>query len=159
MSPKTKRATKPRPAPRKFKATPENEFVAVVDVRGRPTKYIPEYGPALVEFCRAGGFIEGFADSICVHVDTLIHWSKIYPDFSRFYKLARQAQKSVLMKIALAGTTGKFQKFSPGPLIFLLKACHGMRDDGLDSVEDTDMDFDFGDEATVVEPKPEEPAE
>lgn len=149
MSPKIKRAAKPQKALPKFKD--DTEFI--VNLRGRPTKYRTEYGPMLVEYCRGGGFIEGFADSICVHHDTILHWSKIYPDFSRFYRLAKQAQKAVLMKLAIAGATGRFAKFNAPSVIFLMKAIHGMRDDGLDGAEDSDMDFDFGDEAVTVEPK------
>lgn len=59
---------------------------------GRPSKYKPEYADMMINHMKAGGFFEGFAMSIDVHMDTLLDWTTKFPEFSDAYKKAKQAQ-------------------------------------------------------------------
>lgn len=109
---------------------------------GRPTGYRPEYCEEIVRFCEAGGFVEGFACKIGVHLDTLKEWAKVHKEFSSAYKRAKQGNKNFLLRAMEGNAVGKL-KGSAVAGIFLLKACHGMRDDAVTDDEDTDMEFDF----------------
>lgn len=98
---------------------------------GRPTKYDSKYCDDLLEFfsvepnrevevhttdrrsgreyvdhvLRANDLptFERFAHNIGVHVDTLIEWSKRYPEFSEAYKRSKQLQKDIIITNAMQG--------------------------------------------------------
>lgn len=101
----------------------------------------------LVDHCRRGGFLEAFADHIGVHDDTMREWCKHHVEWKRAYAMAKQAHKAFLMRALTAGLTGRIRGFNAASGIFLLKACHGMREDGPEAGEDTELEFDFSSES------------
>lgn len=92
----------------------------------RPSSYIPEYADQLLEYfdIEAGHDVEvenskgimqsvrhaadfptlaAFACKIGVHRETLLEWSKIYPEFSDAYKMAKEHQERILVQNGLKG--------------------------------------------------------
>lgn len=107
---------------------------------GRPTKYKPEYCAEIIRYFNrepyqiegtgkneqgedVGGkrvandlpFFSGFATKIGVCVDTLIEWTKVYPDFSEAYKKAKEMQEQIWATNSLYGL------YNPAFTIFLGK--------------------------------------
>lgn len=84
---------------------------------GRPTKYKPEYCQQIVDYFSNGlnANIDGqkivkdfpqfalFAHSIGVNGDTLVEWSKVYPEFSAAYKKSKELQEAFLLSSGLNG--------------------------------------------------------
>jgi hypothetical protein len=93
---------------------------------GRPTDYLPEYADQLREYfdIEAGRDVEvenskgemqavrhaadfptlaEFACKIGVHRETLLEWSKKYPEFSDAYKSAKDHQERILVQNGLKG--------------------------------------------------------
>lgn len=115
---------------------------------GRPSLYDPKYCGELVAFFSVETYrtitetVEGknwsketvkevpndlptfekFAHSIGVHVDTLIEWTKIHPEFSESYKNAKQLQKDFLIQNGLRGL------YPAAAFCFVAKNCTDMRD-------------------------------
>lgn len=117
---------------------------------GRPTKYKPEYCTAIVEFFdgprtqeRVKSITTGkneyertdyetvpmplptfakFARSIGVNGDTIVEWTKHYPEFSAAYNAAKDLQKEFLVDNGLAG------HYPPASFIFTAKNITDMRD-------------------------------
>jgi hypothetical protein len=153
IRPATKRRNKRR------KCKPEFEFPAPPLAPGERVKrgpisyYREQYCGLLVEHCRNGGFIEGFADKIDVHVDTLYEWGKKHSEFKTALACAKQGNRVKLLQIAMAGMMGRISNYNASTCIFLLKAVHGFREDGPDALLDKELDFDFGDESVIGEPE------
>ncbi len=108
--------------------------------RGRPSKYKPEFCKAIVKFFdieptrevpvttvykngteresteeRANHlpFFSNFAHSIGVNDDTIVKWSKKYPDFNAAYTRAKALQKQHLITCGLLGLYNPvFAKFT-----------------------------------------------
>lgn len=108
---------------------------------GRPTTYKPEYCEQIVEFCKKGGFLAEFAVEIGVHTDTLHEWKKVHKEFSEYYKRAKEANKVFLMKLCREGGRGKVYGFQGSPIMFLLKAVHGLNEFGPQEQDDTELLF------------------
>lgn len=94
---------------------------------GRPTKYKRRYCRELVKYFDVEYFVkrkitkfikdipveievdvpnriplfEGFARSIAIDVDTIVNWTKTYPDFFGAYKYAKGLQKEMIAYLAL----------------------------------------------------------
>lgn len=118
--------------------------------RGRPSKYSPEYPEKLwhfftqnepysvvdIEHYKNGEVawkdkkvipnvfptFERFATNIGVHVDTMIEWCKIHPDFSEVYTRCKAIQKDWLI------TNGLIGAYNPLFTTFVAKNITDMRD-------------------------------
>lgn len=110
---------------------------------GRPTDYRAEFGPMLIEHARKpGGTLQAFAAAIGQHRDTLLEWSREYPDFKHCYKLAKEIQECVLFNLGVQGMMGAIPFFNAGSWIFAMKARFGLHEDGpRDQEDDNDMEF------------------
>lgn len=60
---------------------------------GRPTDYRPEYCEQIVEFMKDGKSFVGFSASIGTHIDTILEWAKVHPEFSLAKKAAGAASE------------------------------------------------------------------
>lgn len=125
---------------------------------GRPTDYKPEYVEALIEYfseppykevmkkivTKDGDVVEvpeyeatdfkslaGFAVSIGVHRETLLNWTKQYPDFFDAYKRAKEYQENFLL------INGNKELIHPAFSIFTAKNIIGYRDRQPDEVDKT----------------------
>ena len=58
---------------------------------GRPSSYDPAYCEEMVEYCRDGKSITGFAGKIGVSRDCLTKWGQQYPEFLLAIKAAKSA--------------------------------------------------------------------
>jgi hypothetical protein len=65
---------------------------------------------------------ERFARQIAVNGDTIVEWSKVYPEFSAAYNTAKELQKEFLIDNGLAGL------YPPASFIFTAKNITNMRD-------------------------------
>lgn len=102
-------------------------------LRGRPSKYKPEYCEMMIAHTKAGGFFEGFAMSIDVTKETLLDWTTTYPDFSDAYKKASQAQLEHFQKLGYGLATGQV-KGQVAAWCFMMKNMFKWRD-----VQEIDM--------------------
>lgn len=91
---------------------------------GRPTSYIPQYADQMLEYfnVEAGKDVAyegkdgepktarvavdfptlaGFACKLGVHRETLLEWSKQFPEFSDAYKMAKEHQERILVQNGL----------------------------------------------------------
>lgn len=117
---------------------------------GRPSKYNPKYCKELVEFFSTEPYYEKelehvdkdgnyrwsdykrfpndlptfahFARDISVNGDTLVEWTKKYPEFSAAYKKAKELQKEFIIENGLQGL------YNPTFAIFTAKNITDMRD-------------------------------
>ena len=96
---------------------------------GRPTKYKPEYIDEVYKYIKTTGrlqtelpTVEGFADYIGVHRDSIYEWKKKHPLFSDTIKVILDKQKIQLMNDGLYGG----REVNSSMAIFLLKVNHGM---------------------------------
>ena len=72
-------------------------------------------------------FFSGFARENHLHIDTLNEWTRVYPEFSDAYKMAKELQKEHLITCGLLGL------YQPAAYIFTAKNIAGMVDKlGLD---------------------------
>ncbi len=106
----------------------------------RPTKYKLEYCEEIIGYFSAKPFDEvdtpygpkkvanpmptfhGFAQFIGVNEDTVVEWSKKFPEFSAAYKKAKALQKWFLIENGLNGV------YNPAFAIFTAKNITDMRD-------------------------------
>ena len=58
-------------------------------IKGRPSKYKPEYCKMLEEHMEGGLSFECFGGVVGVSEDTLFEWKKVHPSFSESYKKGR----------------------------------------------------------------------
>jgi hypothetical protein len=115
---------------------------------GRPSKYKPEYCQQIIDFfciepthevkqtfiTKAGikevtknvpsfyPTIEKFAFTLGVMTETIVAWTKEYPEFFTAYTRAKEMQKNVLLQNALMGG------YSEGFAKFLAINNHGMKE-------------------------------
>lgn len=96
---------------------------------GRPSKYNSSINERLGDYLKSTGrlqttlpTLEGFAEFLGIHTDTIQDWKEKYPEFSVSIKKILQRQKQQLMDDGLYG--GK--EVNSAMAIFLLKANHGM---------------------------------
>lgn len=107
---------------------------------GRPTIYKPEYAEGLREYFNKrpieSEIIDGervevknpfptlarYATNIGVHRETLLEWSKTYPEFSDAYKAAKALQEANLVEGAMCGA------YSQAFAIFTAKNVLGWKD-------------------------------
>ena len=68
------------------------------NVRGRPTKYLPEYCMKAYEIMRQGASLEELAYDLDVHTDTVVEWSNVHEDFSVAIKEGRSFAKGWWLK-------------------------------------------------------------
>ena len=111
--------------------------------QGRPTKYREEYCDAIIEAGKKGLNITMFACEIGVHRDQIYEWAKRYPIFHDAFKQARQHCEVYMMKLGMAGMTGKYKSFGQAAWIFWMKAQFKWRDDGLDDIEEPITEVEF----------------
>lgn len=129
---------------------------------GRPSKYKEEYCQALLDYfsvepyrevmkkivTKQGDVIEipeneandmptlaGFAISIGIHRDTLLEWSKQYPEFSGVYKRAIEFQENFLV------VNGNKGLINPAFGIFTAKNILKWKDKQPDEVDQVNINF------------------
>jgi len=107
-----------------------------IKIMGRPTKYKPEYCQKITQYfdikpyvkkdktLKANDlrFLSKFARSIHVTHDTLLEWTKVYPEFSEAFKKAKALQMEHLVTNGLRGL------FNTTFAIFAAKNMIGWRD-------------------------------
>jgi len=94
---KAKKAIKQKPVPAVILAARKGLAAETVTERtspkmGRPTKYDPAYCDLVVEWGRQGKSGEWIACEIGVIYETMLNWSKQYPDFFDALTLAKQLE-------------------------------------------------------------------
>jgi len=116
---------------------------------GRPTKYKPEHCQGIIKFFSVDPIktlketytykdgttkekeievpceiplLSDYAVSIGVSRDTLHEWQKTHKEFSDSYKIAKEIQRGILIKLAMKGL------YNPGFSIFAAKNMIGWRD-------------------------------
>ena len=117
---------------------------------GRPTKYDPKFCDLIIEYFsvpptniiyrteynRDGSVkcevpvvmpaelptYQGFAHSIDVHIDTLIEWTKVHPEFSDAYARAKQLQEQIWLVNSLEN------RYNAQFAMFFGKNCLGYKD-------------------------------
>ena len=104
-------------------------------------KYKAEHGPAMIEWVKEGGTMPGFAVSIGVSKWSLAEWARKYPAFREARKLCLSIEEDRLLSLmgtGMKGRNGLGSWQSAG--IFLLKAKHAYRDDGVPEEDDEESD-------------------
>lgn len=109
---------------------------------GRPTKYDPSFCDELDKYLSTTGkeqtslpTKQGFALWLGVDDETLLEWSKIYPEFSAAFKKLKQIQAKQLIDDGIYG--GK--NINATIVKLLLQNNHGMKERTDISTNDKDM--------------------
>lgn len=68
------------------KPQPKKNPGVIIRARCRPTKYLPEYCEKLIAHGKEGRSLKAFAAEVCVNMDTVYNWIKLFPDFSEAYQ-------------------------------------------------------------------------
>lgn len=88
-------------------------------LRGRPTKYRPEYCDAVIEYMRDGASLTSFAAQIGVARSSLNEWCEHHPDFSDAVKIGKAQCAAWWERLGRAGAQGA--DVNPTLVIFGLK--------------------------------------
>lgn len=101
---------------------------------GRPSSYKEQYCDGIVKAFASGEvkFVEEYASSIGVHMDTLHEWRNKHPEFSEAFKKARQAQLIHFQEMGYGLANGRI-KGQVAAWCFMMKNMFGWRD----SIEQT----------------------
>lgn len=136
MTQKRKTPENPGPSKKKVYDLKDNGKNAT----GRPTDYREEYCEKIIKFFEREPFhdeytekgvhrlanklptFNRFAMEIGVNEDTIVEWSKVHPEFSAAYNVAKKLQKEFLINNGLAGL------YPPASFCFVAKNITDMRD-------------------------------
>lgn len=110
--------------------------------QGQPTKYKEEYCDQLIDHMSEGFSFESFGGIISVSRDTLYEWAKVQPAFSDAKKIGLSQHRLYWerqMKEGMWNTPKLF--FNTTAWIFMMKNCHGWRDNPEAPLDDEDLQF------------------
>lgn len=95
---------------------------------GRETKFRSIYCQQLIDYMSKGLTYVGFAGSIGVGKTTIFAWEKQFPEWAKAKTIAQAKQEEALVRIGLAGVTGKLKNFNNTAWIFMMKNCCHWKD-------------------------------
>lgn len=94
---------------------------------GRPSEYKPEYCERVIELGKEGNLPVQMASKIGVTKQTLHEWSRVHPEFSDAFALARECAEAWHVEMGTETAIGKRPGNAPMSK-FLLSAAFGYRE-------------------------------